>query len=275
MILVYASTKCREAVAFSCGLSAIGVQSKILTASDYGRGQVIPCEAVVISGTRGKGAVILSDHEAVGIPVIVIDYGYLRRVSGMASWETGHWQVGVGGLNRPPAFDCSPDRFNSLELQISRPTLGGCTIVLGQHSGDPSHGMTDGQMAAWGRAACNETGGYWRPHPDSQHIDVDAPRADGPFSEWLGRAGLVRTVCSTGGLEALIAGIPAVADMPDMASWGALSGTIHPGKNAVKSLCNRLAYGQWTLDEMRSGLAPEFVLSNMRRWNEQRPKDSI
>ena len=271
MIRVYASLKCVEAVAFADGLRANGHNVKIANASDYGTGQVVDCDAVVISGTRGKGATIRDDHEARGIPIIVIDYGYLDRVSGMATWQTGHWQVGIGGLNRPPAFSCPGDRLGRLGTAPQRPREGDYPVVLGQHSGDPSHGITDAGMTAWAQAKCDETGGYWRPHPDSPHIRVNAPLAG---DDWLDRAGTVHTLCSTGGLEALIAGIPAVADMPERASWGELSGPEHPGRAAVLSLCQRLAYGQWTLDEMRSGEAPAFVLENMERWNE-RAEDQV
>ena len=265
MILVYASTKSVEAVAFADGLQHSGHKVKILTASDYGKGQVIPCDAVVISGTRDRGATILADHEAAGIPVIVIDYGYLRRVSRMADWETGHWQVGIGGLNRPPAFPCPGDRLSRLGIAPEQPKDGQVALVMGQHSGDPSHGLTDAEMAAWAQRKCDETGGYWRPHPDSPHIEVDAPRAGGDLGEWLAQASVVHTLCSTAGLEALIAGVPAVAEMPERACWGELSGPVHPGQEAVKKLCERLAYGQWTLAEMRSGEAARFVLANAGR----------
>lgn len=265
MIIVYASKNNREAGAFAAGLPG-----KVITynASDYGKGQVIPCDAVVISGTRGKGATILADHEAAGIPVIVIDYGYLRRVSGVATWEAGHWQIGLGGLNRPPAFPCPDGRLKRLRIAPQRARTGGPALILGQHSGDPSHGLTDAEMTAWAQAKADEIGGYWRPHPDSPHIEVNAPRADGDLGAWLARAGVVHTLCSTGGLEALIAGVPAVAEMPERACWGALSGPEHPGAKAVWELCKRLAYGQWTLAEMESGEAASFVLSNLERWHE-------
>nr|WP_309504293.1 hypothetical protein [uncultured Roseovarius sp.] len=119
-------------------------------------------------------------------------------------------------------------------------------------------------MIEWAQAKCDATGGRFRPHPDSPHIHVDAPLAG---DDWLFRASEVHTLCSTGGLEALIEGVPAIAEIPERASWGELSGPTHPGADAVAALCQRLAYGQWTIDEMRSGEAPAFVLGNMERWN--------
>ena len=266
---IYASKNNLEAGAFASGLEAIGWRVKHYNASDHGKGQIIPCDLLVISGTRGKGQTLLDDYAAAGIPAVVIDYGYLDRVSGVLTWRTGHWQVGIGGLNRPPAFQCPDDRLKRIGTAPQRPKSGHGALVMGQHSGDPSHGFTDRQMQSWAQRACDETGGYWRPHPDSPHIKVNAPLADGPLSYWLGRVERVHTLCSTGGLDALLAGIPAVAEMPDRACWGALSGPDHPGAAAVRRLCARLAYGQWTLEEMRSGEAAAFITRNMERWNEQ------
>lgn len=264
---VYASKNNLEAGAFATGLEKIGWQVKRYNASDHGKGQTIPCDLLVISGTRGKGRTLLDDYAAIGVPAVVIDYGYLDRVSGVRTWETGHWQAGIGGLNRLPAFPCPTDRLENLRVAPAAPRTGDLTLVLGQHSGDPSHGLTDAEMTAWAQRVCDETGGYWRPHPDSPHIRVNAPVAEGPLSGWLARAKCVRTLCSTGGLEALIAGVPAVAEMPERACWGELSGYEHPGAKRVTELCARLAYGQWTLNEMRSGEAARFITENLERWN--------
>ena len=268
MIRVYSHRKCVEAVAFRDGLNTIGKDAVIRNVSDHAKGQTVPCKAIVLSGLRDRGRVCRDSYAARDIPAVVIDYGYLSRVYGMRNWQTGHWQVGWGGLNSPPRFDCPADRFERLGIAIQRPRKGQGVLVLGQHSGDPSHGHTDAEMQVWAQSLCDEYGAYWRPHPDSPHIEVDAPRADGPLSEWLGKVERVHTICSTGGLESLIAGVPAVAECPDRASWGELSGVDHPGADAVERLCHRLAYGQWTLGEMSSGEAPAFLLENMERWHE-------
>ena len=273
MIWVYAHKKCVEAVAFADGLRRTGHTVKVANASDYGRGQVLPCEAVVISGTRDRGRWIAEDHEAVGIPVIVIDYGYIRRVHGVSDFEVGHWQVSRARLNNPPRFACPNDRLDALGLTFSTPVKRDGVLVVGQHCGDPSHGMTNKELRLWALRACEETGGHWRPHPASPQSRnwTNAKIADGDYLGWLGKVGLVRTVCSTGGLEALIEGVAAVADAPERAAWGDLSGPVHPGGDAVKALCQRLAYGQWTLAEMRNGAAPAFVMDNLERWNDEHP----
>jgi hypothetical protein len=138
--------------------------------------------------------------------------------------------------------------------------------VLGQHVGDPSHGTTAGEMQAWAQWVCDSFNAMWRPHPDSPDVDVRADRADGPLTDVLASASVVHTLCSTAGLDALLCGVPAVAYMPERASWGELSGAKLPSMAKRKALCHRLAYGQWTLDEMRSGQAASFVMENLWRW---------
>ena len=264
---VYAGDGNLEAGAFAAGLQVIGHRPIWRSASDYGPGQVESFGAVVITGMRGKGRVIRDDYERAGVPVIVIDYGYLARVGGVATWETGHWQVGVGGLNRPPSFECPSDRFDRLGITVKPKGKGKRPLVLGQHVGDPAHGYTADAMQAWAQGLCDSLGARWRPHPDSPGVDVVAERADGPLARVLADTSVVHTLCSTGGLEAILAGVPAIAEMPERACWGSLSGPKLPSKAARKALCARLAYGQWTLDEMRSGEAPRFVMENLHRWH--------
>lgn len=264
---IHAHDRNLEAGAFRSGLLAIGHTPVWRSHSDYKQGQTEPFDAVVITGLRAQGAWIRDDYEAIGVPVIVIDYGYMSRVSGKASWDTGHWQVGVGGLNRPPSFECPSDRFDALGVAIKAKGKGKRPLVLGQHIGDPSHGMGAKEMRAWAQALCDELGARFRPHPDSP-LDVRAERAEGPLGEVLADTSMVRTLCSTAGLDALLAGVPAIADMPERACWGALSGAKLPSVAARKALCSRLAYGQWTLDEMRSGQAAAFVMQNLNRWSQ-------
>jgi hypothetical protein len=264
---IYAREDNLEAGAFRAGLEACGHRALWRSASDYRRGDVERFDAIVVSGLRAQGGWLLEDYTAAGVPVIVIDYGYLARVGGVATWESGHWQVGVGGLNRPPSFECPSDRFDRLGLAIERGRKGGRPLVLGQHVGDPSHGLTAAEMAAWAQWLCDAHGARWRPHPDSPGVEVRAERADGPLGEALAAASTVYTLCSTGGLDALLAGVPAVATLPERACWGSLSGPKLPSVAARRALCARLAYGQWTLAEMRAGEAAEFVMENLHRWH--------
>lgn len=263
---VYASARNLEAGAFRAGLLSRGHRCIWRSHSDYKPGEVEDFDVVLVTGLRAQGAWIRDDYAARGVPCIVIDYGYLRRTSGKATWDTGHWQVGVGGLNRAPSFECPTDRFDALGIEIRRGRKGGFPLVLGQHVGDPSHGTTAKEMAAWAQWLCDSLGAVWRPHPDSPDVPVVAERALGPLADVLDQASVVHTLCSTAGLDAILRGVPAIAYLPERASWGELSGPKLPSLAARKALCARLAYGQWTLDEMRRGDAATFVMENLWRW---------
>ena len=264
---VYAGEGNLEAGAFALGLQEAGFKPVWRSASDHGPGQTESFGAVVITGMRGKGRVIRDDYAAIRVPVVVMDYGYLARTSGRATWETGHWQVGVGGLNRPPSFECPSDRFDALNIAVKPKGKGKRPLVLGQHVGDPSHGLDAREIACWAQWLCDSHGARLRPHPDSPDLAVAAERATGPLTDVLADSSVVYSLCSTAGLDALLAGVPAVATMPDRAVWGVLSGVRLPSVAKRRELCSRLAYGQWTLAEMRSGLAADFVMRNLDRWH--------
>lgn len=60
-----------------------------------------------------------------------------------------------------------------------------------------------------------------------------------------------------------MAGVPAVADKPERAAWGELSGEKLPSMADRLALFHRLAYGQWTLDEMRDGTCAAFIRDHL------------
>ncbi|THD06111.1 hypothetical protein [Rhodanobacter lindaniclasticus] len=202
---------------------------------------------VVLSGMHGKNADIARAYAARDVPVLVLDAAYFRDAP-------GYWQVSLGGLNRPPLFDCPPGRFDALGLAIT-PKGGngkGPALIALQRADDASHGLSAMQVGVWAQSVGD---GVIRPHP----LDADVP----PLADALAGAAVVHTLCSTIGIDALLAGVPAIADMPDNAAWGELSGPDLPSVADRRRLFSRLAYGQWTLDEMRSGECAAFVRDHL------------
>lgn len=204
-------------------------------------------DLVVVLGLHGKNANILRVYTARGVPVVVLDLAYFRDVQ-------GYWQVGVGGINRPPAFPCPGDRFDALGLSV-QPSGGdpdGYILYAAQRPGDRSHGLS---FRRW-RELLRQAPGKIRMHPK------DVPQ-ETTLAEDLAGARMLKTLCSTSGIEALLAGIPAVADLPERAAWGELSDETLPSVEARTELFRRLAYGQWTMDEMRDGTCAAFVLNHL------------
>jgi len=77
----------------------------------------------------------------------------------------------------------------------------------------------------------------------------------------LAGARLVVTWNSNVGHEALLAGVPVVAHGP--AAYAELAGETLPSVDARREYFHRVAYGQWTLDEMRSGACQRFIVDHL------------
>lgn len=252
--------------ALHAGALACGFRAAYRSASDYGKGQLEDFDTVITYGLRGRGQWILDDYSAAGVPVLVCDFGYLKRIN-RGDEPDGFWQLGYGGLNKVPR-DVPADRFEALGIECQDPGEGELVAVFGQVPCDASHGLDVTQHRKWAREAVKTLGAHWRPHPLDRTTELDAPRLDGDLADIWPRLSRIETLCSTAGLEALIAGVAAVAHMPERAVWGHLSGPRHPGREKVKVLCQRAAYGQWQRSEMESGEALAFAVENRHLWSE-------
>lgn len=279
MLGLYALESNLEVAAFAQGVRAARLPYRYRNHNAFTPDQTEPFETVVLSGLREKGGWIRDAYASRGVPVVVIDYGYLRRTSGVATWDTGHWQVGLNRLGWVPPFQCPADRFDSLGIEIvTRRKRGGAVLVCGQHAGDPSHGLDEGGIAKWAereiraiKAIYRKGPVLWRPHPDSARIEV--PGHDGQHVGPVVWDELHAVVCinSNIGHEALLKGVP-VFCRPD-APYEALGnkdyrdfGTpVVPSVERRRDYFQRLAYAQWTLEEMRQGKAVDFILSTARR----------
>lgn len=233
--------------AFAEGLQAIGHAARHCSHSDHRDGETGAFDVVVVFGLLGRGRRILSDYERRGTPVVVVDFGYLRRVSGEANELTGHWQVSLGALNRLPPFPCPPDRFDALGLPLApaQERLGPAVLCL-QVPGDAAHPFdTEEKLERF--ASLTE-------HDEvRRHPLAGQPPAE-PLEAMLARAGKVVTWNSNVGHDALLAGIPVEALGP--APYKDVAMDERPSYFA------RLAYGQWTAEEMRQGLPQRFLLEH-------------
>jgi hypothetical protein len=245
---VYARNGHPVARSFSTGLRSAGARAADRSLSDYGDGCREDFDAVAIFGLRGKGRRILDEYTKAGIPAFVVDYGYVNRVHGIATWETGHWQVSLGGLSRMVPFDCPSDRFDALGVKIQPPRGGsGPTILAAQLPGDAAHPFeTEDQLRAWIATVPHDE---VRWHPAMSIYDNE------PLDAALARAGCIVTWNSNIGHDALLAGVPVAAhgaapyadvSMADRALYFA-----------------RVAYAQWTPQEMQSGECARFLLNNV------------
>ncbi len=243
---VYARESVPGAIDLRDGFNEIGHRAVFRSLSDWGRGCVEKLDAVVVFGLQGKGPQILAEYQAAGVPVVVCDYGYLRRTNNVHDWKTGHWQLSVGGLNRPPSFECPADRFESLGLKVQARggDPKGYVLLCVQTVGDASHGMGRDELQAWCLAQqAKYPGLVIRPHPQEEHLDYGIPRCPAAsLDEALAGARLVVTANSNTGHEALMAGVPVVGTHP--AAWDEMAGEKIPSVSKRLAYFHRLAYGQ-------------------------------
>lgn len=260
---VYARDGFEGAAAFRQGLLDAGQQAWLRSLSDYGPGCTESFDAVAVFGLRGKGESIRNDYR--GIPVAVVDYGYLRRTHGEVDWSTGHWQVSIGGLNQIPPWACPSDRFEALGLSAADcgGDPSGYALICPQTPGDAAHGRDHSEMEAWvGTQVKCFPHARIRPHPKAAELTYGLPLAPPDMGEALAGARLVVTGNSNMGHDALLAGVPVVSTFPG-AAWEHLSGEQLPDITQRLAHFHRCAWGQWTWQEFRSGLAARFLVEHL------------
>ena len=221
---------------------------------------------VVIYGLGNARSIIRDDYEALGVPVIVMEQGHIRRGD--------YWQVGIHSINWLPTEECESDR--RLAMGINRPKRretpeDGYVLVLGQKPGDAQHTITD--MDGWAASQLRALGAatkrriVWRPHPmavsDVPGFD-EMHHPDKPLEDSFAGAAAVVTHNSNAGLKALLAGVPVFCDPGAMYAEScttdlALIDKPGPARGLLK-LINRICYAQWTEQEMAEGLAWDFIL---------------
>lgn len=172
---------------------------------------------------------------------------YYDGADGGARWRARH-----GDLMKPWALGRAP-----------------LALVIGQVRGDAALYGVD--FDRWQQEVCDQllTLGWdvaYRPHPlmrrhNRETCPVGAGMTLGGLEDDLARAGLVVTFNSTAGVEAVLAGVPTVVmDEGGMAWDVALHAIPGPDEQIMaepdrESWAHRLAWAQWSLDEIASGAA--------------------
>lgn len=262
-------------------------------------GQIVKnCDLAVFLTYRQPTRRTIEAYEAAGVPTLITDLGYLRRPIAADGYRSGFWQLGRGRLNVIPALAPANDRLEALslprpfthELDATAPVL-----VLGQVCPDAQHDLT---VEAHNRFVVEvlaalaklKVPAVYRPHPRSRepvpaenifavHPDaiIQAPSEDATLERALSGARAVVTWNSTAGLEALAMGVPVFCrrershyaeiahDVTALAKVLTASRQMTPTRpkpDAVSAYLARVAYAQWTLAEIESGVALRFALDS-------------
>lgn len=250
-------------LAFAEGVAALGHSVVYRNPSAFVPSQVETFDLVAVWGLHGQRDSVRAAYVEIGVPCIVIDLGFIKRRE--------YFQVGIGCLNWLPATECPSDRLAALGIQLpdeSHANPRGHVISCHQLPGDFAHRMDAAELNQWfrsmetGLARCTGKDVYPRPHP---YVSTDSKRT--PLSTLWPETWAILTYNSNSGHEALLAGIPVFCD--ECAPYALLGNTLgddhdprrpyFPSKPDLEAYFSRLAYAQWTLAEMETGEAFQFM----------------
>jgi capsule polysaccharide export protein KpsC/LpsZ len=245
------------------------------------------CAFAVCSGTRRSTYAARAAATRAGVPVIILELGYLRRSSGMSSL-VGYNQAGWEKIGWVPPFACPPDRFDALGLHLMEKRAGykqdtrvnnpvDCILVAGQVGNDAQHGCSSKELGAWlarrlaklqrADRALAKLPVVFRPHPNQPKAELPPGvihqrqlPAQVSLTDAIDNARLVLTYNSTAGVDSMLRGVPVVSHP-----------CAHYHKHAVEDYSKRLAYlsrlafAQWNLSEFESGEALSFLLQHYEK----------
>lgn len=208
-----------------------------------------PCDIGVVFGVREGQRNCLKTLEAKGVPSVVVDLGFTRRV-GPNNWApSATLQLSVGRwLNIIPAHVCPSNRRVKFGLfyPCGQSNPDGHDLICGQWPSDPTHPFrSKDQLDEWVASVKAEyPRAIYRPHPRL------IPSAK-TLEEDLEGARYVITWSSNAGIDALIAGIPVIAK--GNPPYQELCGPTFPCRESWEHYFNRLSYVQYTLEELATG----------------------
>jgi len=203
-----------------------------------------PDDVLVIWNRYGHGDTMAREFEAVGAKVIVVENGYLGK-----DWLGGQWYAMAlnhhNGAGRTPYN--GPERWDSLGVELPAYREGGAEVVLLPQRGIGEPGVA--MPGNWTETAQELfPGARVRKHPGkNETLDV---------VEDCRNARHVVTHGSGAGIKCLAAGIRCVSTWPRWIGYegcGLLQDT-------RLGMFRRLAWAQWTLDEVKNGRAFDALL---------------
>lgn len=249
-ITIIASPRARHQlehqIALAKGLSAHGIKAIQTHVSNR-----VSTHRVACWGWRAGRELHQAGHD-----VLVMERGY---IGDRFVWSSLAWNGLNGRGLAPPVPDDGGERLSRFHPDVLQPLnpCGEYVLIIGQVPGDASLGGRD--LHPWYCEQAKKHKGdlpvFFRPHPLAGRRGPirnipGAPRLDGDLSDALHNAALVVTYNSNTGVDALLAGKNVTADDEGSMIWGVTDRA---------KWAHRLAWRQWTMDEIASGSALEHV----------------
>lgn len=233
-------------------------------------------DLAITDGLRAPMDLMRDEYRDAGLPVLVTDLGYTRKR------VPSYFQVGLYQINWLPPFDCPEDRLEHLGLLIEPRKHGDHIVIAGQKAYDAQHYMSHDELTAMYQSWVDEIRRHtdrsiiFRPHPRSYDMrlqgvehDIPSDRQDGGLPELLNNAHCLVTYNSTAATEALIQGVPVFCMGPAQALplantvFSEIEEPFFPSRDQLTAHLAKVAYAQWTADELASGEAVDFITERM------------
>lgn len=236
------------------------------------------CLVMVVWGEHSETLLERLWRATEGLPTVVMDLGFFGREDKRGS-VLGNFQICMEGLCKFPKESLPSDRFDALGLDVEDDVfLSGNTswMIAGQVPNDTQHNLDEDTLDRFYTEAVRvgslykADSMYFRQHPKADVCEFKEVRStvptergsEVPLSESLDRCAGVITYNSTLFYEATMRGIPVICH--PSASYAHMATKIREPlrlRSAEEKLpfLHRVAYAQWTMDEIRQGKSIAFL----------------
>ena len=256
-IVIYANRaahQIRAAECFKRGLARHGLDSYITTPD-----AIRSCDLAVFWSYKWKG--IITAQKSLKRDFLVLEAGYLDRLDEYG--QVKHFSAGFNGLHGEAEFHVEHVPGDRAQQWISkmrpwRTTKGRYWLIIGQCPGDANlHGL---DIKLWALETARKLSGlvYFRHHPLAGN-GLDLPSLGGTLESDMSDAHAVITYTSNAGVDAVMAGIPTVALHPGSMAYEVASQNFNAYRPDRTRWLEKLAYCQWSYDEIETGLAWEHL----------------
>lgn len=249
-----------QIAAIAEGLRSLGFSVRFVPRGHWKPGEFEPwCKGVVTYGA--KHPAFLDAHRAQGIPVIVVENGYLGRPD--------YWQLSLGDYNQfwPGHYDdrrMNWERYKVRETDDSKPI-----VIAGQKPRDAQHRLSPQELSQAYQDAMRflqkrtSRPVVFREHPTQTTESLL------PVKDLMERAHAIVTINSGIGHEAIQHGVPVVKIPIEgvVAPYDDLTNPLHVHPDSWSALTDgeqlsymrRLTYSQYTVDEIRTFAVKDFL----------------
>lgn len=277
VVMLYGIHQGALVVAMEQGLTSLRHRVILRAQSVYKEGCYEPCDVGICFGLHWPGNIILQEYKQHGTPLIIVDYGYVKRGTLMYSKvdEEKYYSFSLNGLNGrsdPMPSPMPPDRWDTLKTPLQPwKTDGKYILVCGQKNHDVAIGNLN--PIVWAKQtiariqSLTTRAVIFRPHPEdpAQKRPIGVPHSEHKtIQEALVDTYAVVAYNSNALVDATIAGVPTFClgegSMVQGVTNTDLSLIDTPERPEREQWAYDLAWRQYTINEIREALPWKYII---------------